>query len=132
MFTRDPGWPTNYAGVVYFADGDPSTVAPDYQSWTLSIDDTNDANANGIPDFSDDPALALPPRAPRLSLTPGATNLWLTISGDTGHTNDIQELDSLMTTNWHTKLSLTLTNDPQTVSLSLPTNQTKFWRVLAW
>jgi hypothetical protein len=131
VFTRDPRWPTNYAGYVYFADGDPGTAAPDYQLWVLSIDDTNDANANGIPDFSDDPVVALPPRAPRLSLTPGATNLWLTISGDTGHTNDIQELDSLMTTNWQTKLSLTLTNDPQMVSLLLPTNQTKFWRVLA-
>jgi len=131
VFTRDSRWPTNYAGYVYFADGDPGTTAPDYQLWVLSIDDTNDANANAIPDFSDDPALALLPRAPRLSLTPGATNLWLIISGGTGHTNDIQELDSLMTTNWQTKLSLMLTNDPQTVPLSLPTNQTKFWRVLA-
>jgi hypothetical protein len=131
VFTRDPHWPTNYAGVVFFADGDPSTAAPDYQLWVLSIDDTNDANANGIPDFSDDPAVALPPRAPRVSLASGATNLWLTISGDVGHTNDIQAMDSLRTTNWQTKLSLTITNDPQTVSLSLPTNQTKFWRVLA-
>ena len=132
LFSRlGPPWPTGYAGYVDFADGDPSTVAPDYQSWTLSIDDTNDANANGIPDFSDDPALTLPPRAPRVSLASGATNLWLTISGDVGHTNDIQAMDSLTTTNWQTKLSLTITNDPQTVSLSLPTNQTKFWRVLA-
>jgi hypothetical protein len=131
VFSRDPAWPTNYAGYVYFADGDPSTTGPDYQVWVLSIDDTNDANANGIPDFSDDPAVALPPRAPRLSLAPGATNFWLTISGDVGRTNEIQAMDSLTTTNWQTTLTLTLTNDPQTVSLPLPTNQTKFWRVLA-
>jgi hypothetical protein len=131
VFTRDPHWPTNYAGYVYFADGGPSTAAPDYQLWVLSIDDTNDSNANGIPDFSDDPTVALPPRAPRVSLASGATNLWLTIIGDAGHPNDIQELDSLTATNWQTKLSLTITNDPQTVPLSLPTNQTKFWRVLA-
>jgi hypothetical protein len=131
IFSRNPAWPTNYAGYVYFSDGDPSTAAPDYQLWVLSIDDTNDANANGIPDFSDDPAVALPPRAPRLSLAPGATNFWLTISGDVGHTNDIQAMDSLTTTNWQTTLTLTVTNDPQTVLLPLPTNQTKFWRVLA-
>jgi hypothetical protein len=131
VFIRDPRWPTNYAGYVFYADGDPNTVEPDYQVWVLSIDDTNDTNANGIPDFSDDPAVALPPRAPRLSLAPGATNLWLTISGDVGHTNDIQELDSLTATNWQTTLSLTLTNDPQVVSLSLPSVQMKFWRVLA-
>lgn len=131
VFTRAMKWPTNYAGYVYFADGDPNTADPDYQVWVLSIDDTNDANANGIPDFSDDPAVALPPRAPQLSLAPGATNFWLTISGDVGHTNDIQAVDSLTATNWQTTLTFTLTNDPQTVSLPLPTNQTKFWRVLA-
>lgn len=132
VFTRVAGWPTNYAGYVYFADGDPNTATPDYQLWVLSIDDTNDANANGIPDFSDDPAVASPASVPLVLLTPGATNLWLTIRGDIGHTNEVQELDSLTSTNWQTTRSLTLTNDPQVLSLSLPTNQMKFWRVLAW
>ena len=131
VFTRNPAWPTNYAGYVFFADGDPNTAEPDYQVWVLSVDDTNDASANGIPDFSDDPAVTLPPRAPQLSLAPGATNLWLTISGDVGHTNEIQEISSLASTIWQTTLSLMLTNNPQAVSLPLPTSQTKFWRVLA-
>ena len=103
IFSRNPVWPTNYAGYVYFADGDPSTAGLDYGVWVLSIDDTNDANANGIPDFSDDPAVMLPPRAPRLSLAPGATNFWLTISGDVGHTNLIQRINSLAATNWQTQ-----------------------------
>ena len=78
IFSRDiPTWPTNYVGYVYFADGDPSTASPDYQLWVLSINDTNDANANGIPDFSDNPASVTPPRAPHLSLAPGSTNLLL-------------------------------------------------------
>ena len=66
----------------------------------LSIDDTNDANANGIPDFSDDPASVTPPRAPHLSLALGSTNLLLTISGSVGHTNQIQTVGSLTSTNW--------------------------------
>jgi hypothetical protein len=124
-------WPTNYAGYVYFADGDPSTAAPDYRLWVLSIDDTNDANANGIPDFSDDPASVTPPRAPQLSLVLGSTNLLLKISGDTGHTNQIQAISTLTSTNWLTTQSFLQTNDPQVVSLPLPTGTPKFWRVVA-
>lgn len=71
LFSRDPRWPTNYAGYVDFADGDPATPSPDYRTWVLSIDDANDANHNGIPDFSDDPSGSAPPRAPTLRLAPG-------------------------------------------------------------
>lgn len=130
IITRDSPWPTNYIGYVYFADGNPGTGSADFQLWVLSIDDTNDANANGIPDFSDNPAVALPPRAPRLTLSVGATNLWLTISGDVGHTNFIQQSDLLMATNWPTMMSFVQTNDPQAVSLPLPTNQVEFWRIM--
>jgi hypothetical protein len=131
IFLRDPTWPTNYYGYVEFDDGDPATAAPDYTLWVLSIDDTNDANANGIPDFSDDVGVT-PPRTPRLVLAPGANNLLLMISGDVGHTNEIQETASLVPPDWQTTLSLVLTNDPQVVSLPLPIGQTKFWRALAW
>ncbi len=131
VFSRGiPTWPTNYAGYVYFADGDPSTAGPDYQLWELSIDDTNDANASGIPDFSDDPAAVLP-RAPALSLALGTTNLLLTINGAVGHTNQIQETPSLTPANWQTALSILLTNNPQVVSLPLPSGTTQFWRAAA-
>jgi uncharacterized repeat protein (TIGR01451 family) len=46
---------TNYAGAVEFLDGDLTTPDPDYLDWRLVINDTNDSNANGIPDLSDDP-----------------------------------------------------------------------------
>ncbi len=131
IFSRDAAWPTNYYGYVYFTDGDPTTGDADYQLWMLSIDDASDADVDGIPDFSDDPDSVTPPLAPTLSLTPGQTNLWLTISDDIGHTNLIQETDSLTSTNWQTILSLTLTNNPQTVSLPLPAGQAGFWRALA-
>jgi hypothetical protein len=133
IFLRSiPTWPTNYAGSVFFADGDPSTAASDYQLWVLSINDTNDANANGIPDFSDDPASVTPPRAPHLSLARGSTNLLLTVSGSVGHTNQIQAIGSLTSTNWQMTQSFLLTNDPQVVSLPSPAGSPKFWRVVAW
>ena len=132
IFSRGiPTWPTNYIGYVFFADGDPTTASPDYQLWVLSIDDANDANANGIPDFSDDPASVTPPRMPLLSLALGKTNLLLTIGGSVGHTNQIQEIGSLTLTNWQTTLSFLLTNDPQVISLPLPAGTSKFWRVAA-
>lgn len=129
-FQRRLSWPTNYNGVVLFDDGDPSTSVPDYQLWGFSIDDSNDANHNGIPDFSDDPLSALP-RRPLLTLTRGATNLFLGISGDVGRMHQIQQTSSLTITNWQTIQSLTLTNDPQQVLLPIPTNGPAFWRVSA-
>jgi hypothetical protein len=129
LFHPGQPWPTYYVGFINFADGDPGTVAPDYQFWTLLIDDTNDADANGIPDFSDDPAVSLP-RAPLLSLAQSATNLWLVISGNVDHTNLVQEISSLTSTNWQTTLSVRLTNDPQVISLPLPGGTNTFWRVL--
>jgi len=133
IFTRGiPFWPTNYVGWVFFADGDRSTASADYQLWALSLNDTNDANANGIPDFSDNPATVTPPRAPHLSLAPGSTNLLLTVSGTVGHTNQILGISSLTSTNWQVAQSFLQTNDPQVVWLPLPSGSPKFWRVVAW
>lgn len=128
-FLRDSTLLTNYYGGVEFIDGDPDTGADDYYRWMLSIDDLNDADNDDIPDFSDNPQTALP-RQPLLSLTRGTTNLLLTISGDVGSSCSVQETGSMLITNWSNILSLTLTNDPQTVSISRP-SVTKFWRVLA-
>lgn len=129
-YGRDPDWATNYYGYLEFADGDPNTGEEDYGLWVLSIDDPNDSDADGIPDFSDDPEIALP-RPPLLSIQHTADHLQLTIHGDVGRTHQIQEIDSLASTNWEDTISLTLTNDPQIVELPLPEAGPKFWRVLA-
>jgi hypothetical protein len=97
----------------------------------LSIVDTNDANANGIPDFSDEPASVTPPRRPGLSLTHAQTHLVLRVSGDVGRTHLVQEAASLNATTWSTVQSLTLTNDPQFLTLPLPAASPTFWRVKA-
>jgi hypothetical protein len=130
-YLRDPTWPTNYFGYFEFQDGDLSTGEPDYLTWFLSIDDLNDANHNGIPDFSDDPPSVTLPRRPQLSLAVASGSLTLTIAGDIGHTHQVQEVNSLDSTNWQSVASVTLTNDPQQVALPLPTGATHFWRVIA-
>jgi hypothetical protein len=127
LYVRLPAWPTNYGGYFDFDDWDPNTTDPDYVTWGLSIDDTNDFNHNGIPDFSDDPSA----RRPLFSLTVTASNLLFTIHGDVGHPHQVQESLILPATNWQTVASVTLTNDPQLVAVVLPTTRLKFWRVQA-
>jgi hypothetical protein len=130
LFFRDSDWPTNYGGYFDFQDWDPNTPDPDYVVWGLSIDDTNDVNHNAIPDFSDDPQSALP-RRPLLSLTLTSSIVLLTIRGDVGHLHQVQETLALPATNWQTVASITLTNDPQSVSLPPSAAGTRLWRVLA-
>lgn len=129
---RDVSWPSNYFGLIVFADGELNTGPADYRSWELSIDDLNDADHDGIPDFSDEPSGTTPPRRPTLNLTRGTTNLLLTISGDTNRLYHILGSTNLAQGNWVTNLTLTLTNDPQTVSLPLPQPgvPVKFWRAV--
>jgi hypothetical protein len=93
----------------------------------VSIDDTNDFNQNTIPDFSDDP----PARRPLFSLKVTSSNLLFTIHGDVGHPHQVQESLVLPATNWQTVTSVTLTNDPQLVSVALPATRAKFWRIQA-
>ena len=127
LFLRDLSLLTNYYGFVDFDDGDPNTSDPDYYTWFLSIDDLNDVDHDGIPDFSDDPQ-ASSGRRPLLTLARGATNLLLTISGDVGRLHEIQQVSTVTSTNWQLVASVTLTNDPQVVSLPLPSAGPAFWR----
>ncbi len=128
---RTPSNSTNYSGNVEFNDGDLNTTEEDYYTWQLSINDPNDSDGDGIPDFSDDPQSVAPPRRPQLSLTRGSTNLLLSISGDVGRLHRILESSNLASGNWTTNSSFTLTNDPQVVSLPLLQGENRFWRVNA-
>ena len=126
---RDATWPTNYYGLLEFQDGQPATFEDDYYYWQISIDDLNDADADGIPDFSDDPQ-GPQPAAPRLAVNIGTTNILLTINGDTGRVHEILTAGSIDSATWQTNLTFTLTNNPRVISLSKPA-ATTFWRVRA-
>ncbi len=128
-FSRDINWPSNYVGLVEFSDGNEWTFEP-YANWVLSITDMTDSDGDGIPDFSDDAQVVQPPRPPRLSIAIDSSGVRLTIAGDVGHLHEIQEAASLTNPNWQPVQSVTLSSDPQTVTLVLPTGP-KFWRVVA-
>lgn len=127
VFTRDAAYPTNYAGYFEFSDGEPLTYEP-YSLWVLSITDTNDSDGNGIPDFSDDPSS--PARAAQLSVNVSGGSVQLSIRGDVGRQYEIQDTGSLSSPNWQPVQTVTLSSDPQTVQLPVPT-ATKFWRVVS-
>jgi len=57
--------------------------------------------------------------------------LLLTVRGDVGHVHKIQSISAATSTDWQPVLSVTLTNDPQIVSLPLPANGIQFWRAQA-
>lgn len=126
---RDTTLKTNYYGVVIFADGDPATGGYDYPFWQLSIDDWNDADGDTIPDFSDEPDSGGNIEPPVLSLTRGTTNLWLSISGEVGRLHHVLQCADLNSGAWQTNLTVTLTNNPQLISLPLPDESSRFWRV---
>jgi hypothetical protein len=124
-FQRDVAWPTNYYGFVDLdTDSDPTTFNP-YGFFLLSIDDLNDADRDGIPDFSDDPAASV---RPTLSLTSTRTNLLLEINGEMGRPYLLQRANQVPG-DWLTIASLTLTNNPQTLPLPFPIGPTAFWRI---
>ncbi len=132
LVERDETWPTNYYGYLEFDDdNDQATFFP-YAVYVLSIDDLNDANHNNIPDFSDDPRSEASLRRPQLELVPNGTNLVLTVHGDVGFVHEIQELSDLAAGSWQSVVSVTLTNDPQVISLPLAARAPTFWRVKMW
>jgi hypothetical protein len=120
---RDAAQPAVYHGTLKNPGGT-------YRQWLFSLVDTNDANRNGIPDLSDDVAVA-PPRRPLLLLTRSASELRLRVGGEVGRTHLVQKASSPNTTNWTTIQTLTLTNDPQVVTMPLPGDSPAFWRVQA-
>jgi len=118
---------SDYVDFFVFKDGDLATGVDDYALWLLRINDPNDANRNGIPDLSDVPV----PRAPQLAVTRSDQQLLLSVSGVIGKRHDIERVSALGGTNWTVAVSLTLTNDPQTVAVPVPANGNAFWRVRA-
>lgn len=107
----------DYRAPLPLQDGDPTTRVEDYVSWLLRIVDRNDANGNGIPDLSDEGGQRLPPL---LSLSLSGTNVLLTISGEIGRLHQVESILLLGLTNWTLVTNVTLSSDPQTLSLLVP------------
>ena len=127
---RDQVRKIRYSGRVDFADGDPSTAEPDYTAWELTVSDPNDANADGVPDLSDDP-VAAPGSRPVLSVELRQGNLWFQIRARIGTRIDLEQTTTLLPANWTKATSLTVAADPETVALSMPDAATRFYRLSA-
>lgn len=127
-FERDPqAWPTNYYGYVEFdTDGDRATFFP-FALFLFSIDDLNDRDGDGVPDFSDDPGSGAIP--PTLTIARVANQLHLGVHGQTGTSCALQTSTSPTADTWQTVSAFTLTNGTQVLQLPIPSAARVFWRV---
>lgn len=119
----------NYFGLLSFEDGNFKTPWPDNLVWALIITDSNDANHDGIPDFSDLAIPSQPPRQPALALRQVNRQLLFSVSGEVGSTLVFEQKSELLQPNWANGFSLVLTNDPQIFLQPFPADPARFWRV---
>lgn len=124
--TRDAGWPTNYFGWIDFEDGDPVTAAPDFRFWMFSFDDLNDADADGIPDFSDEPLQPVVP--PVITIGIAGNQLRLDITGQVGRTCQLLQTVAVSPPNWTTNTQFTLTSSVHTLYIPVD-SATKFFKL---
>lgn len=119
---------SDYFADLFFEDGDASSSRADYIAWRLKITEPRDSNGNGIPDLSDAGG-PRPPPALSLALRNGA--LFLRISGELGKAHHVETIGELGGPRWTLETTVTLTSDPQEVSLPIPSNRarTGYWRV---
>ena len=99
---------------------------PDFISWQLSLDDANDADQDGIPDFSDDP----PPTPATLRVAKVSDRVTIEINGQMGRKFDVEEATSLAEPlTWTFVAGVTLSLDIQSVEVPLSGRNTVFWRL---
>ncbi len=118
---------TNYLAYLLFDDGEPASEALDFVVWHLVVNDSNDANGNGIPDLSDAPQ----PVRPDLGVTRTQTHLLFKVTGEIGRLYDLEESGSLAQPVWSKATSVILSANSQELQWPLPVGQVRFWRLKA-
>lgn len=114
----------NYVSYLDVMDGHFPTSYEDYTVWLLHILDTNDIDQNGIPDLSD----SVTAQALSIAISRWESKVQLTISGAVGRMYRIEQTGILPASRWSTIATFTLTNNPQGVTLDMPTSNA-WWRV---
>jgi hypothetical protein len=136
-FSLDTGYieysaefPVEYFGGFFWSDNDIETSTQfGLGTFFIGIDDSNDYEADGIPDLTDPP----PDTAPfRLTVNRSGADYALAIEGELGGTFQLQMKTSLTGgSDWSIVESITLTNSPQAVPLAIPDTASAFWRLVA-
>ncbi|MSU64171.1 MAG: hypothetical protein EXS31_17565 [Pedosphaera sp.] len=126
LVSRDSTLRTNYFTIVEFQDGDLRTADDDFYNWQLSIDDLNDADHDGIPDFSDDPA----PQPVTLKIVPSGDRVRIEVSGQAGRAFDLEETSSLVApVKWTFVSGVILLQNVQTIEAPVVGRETAYWRL---
>ncbi len=116
-----------YAGSLFLLDGQPATpFQEEFDAWDVFVVDTNDANANGIPDLSDPQSVV--PTAPTVSLSGSPGALRLTVTGEAGRAVRVEWSPSLSSPTWNLIRSGTFSSVPEVIPVEAG-GSTGFYRV---
>ncbi len=125
----DPDYVMDYFGVLALLNGDPATPEIDYELFYMGIDDSNDADNDGIPDLTDD--LETPPTPPRLLLAREGASLRLDISGQSNFVYTLERASTLAPDPWVSNRLVTLSQTNLSIALPDVSGPSGFWR-LRW
>ena len=127
--TRQPPQNNLYLAQVTFDPLSPLSLNPgEYAAWQLVIQDTNDSNLNGIPDLSDD-SQANPAQLVLKSIDLSSGQLTLPVSAPIGTRVELEQTSALTGAGWNSVFSITVSKDPEEISVSPPAGQACFYRL---
>lgn len=126
---RDPDYAMDYFGAIAFLNGDPATPELDYELFFIGFEDPNDADADGIPDLTDD--TRPPPPPPHIAIARSGTDFQLSISGEAGVTYTLERASALDLDLWTEDQEVTLVETNHVLTLPASAAASRFWR-LRW
>ncbi len=124
---RDPDYTMDYFGALALLNGDPTTPEVDYELFYFGVDDPNDADADGIPDLTDD--ATQPPSAPRLGLRRVGDGVELQITGEAGATYTLERAAALAPDEWIEDRKVTMRTETEVVQLPRVAEGAQFFRM---
>jgi len=116
---------TNYYTILGTGDGWPDTGTYDeYMVWLLNLFDANDTDGDGIPNLSDTPGPAEPPR---LAIRIEGQQAILELTAETEREAAIEQTAKLLPADWASVATFTVTNRPHRIEMPMP-GAPVFWR----
>ena len=120
---------TNYLGAIGFNPLSPISDGSVFYFWSVLIEDSNDANGNGVPDMSD-AISATSPTPPKLLISRTDQELILTIQGEPNRKYNLERASNLINPSWLNFQTGTMASSEQIVKIPLPKDSQIYYRAV--